>query len=93
MAHAGAVGRLARVLVGRGGSGAVHARKVLDSGSAGRAPTFAGRGRGLEQGVAMGSFRGTQATSWTCWFMPLVQVGTRWHGGGHAMPLLLRLGF
>ena len=49
VAHAGAVGRLVRVLVGRGGGGAVRARKVLDSGSADRAPTFAGRGRGLEQ--------------------------------------------
>ena len=47
VAHAGVVGRLARVLVGRGGGGAVRARKVLDSGSADRAPMFAGRGRGL----------------------------------------------
>ena len=42
--------RLGRVLVGRGGGGAVHAHRVFDCGSAGRAPVTAGRGGGQEQG-------------------------------------------
>ena len=46
VAHAGVVGRLGMVLVGRGDGGAVHARKVLDSGSAGSATASAGRVRG-----------------------------------------------
>ena len=58
MAHAGAVERLARVLVGRGGRGAVRARRVLDSGSAGRAPANAGREGGQEQRLGMGKLQG-----------------------------------
>ena len=49
-----AVGRLGMVLVGRGGGGAVHAHRVFDCGSAGRAPATAGRGGGQEQGGRAG---------------------------------------
>ena len=46
VACAAAVGRLGMVLVGRGDGGAVHARKVLDSGSGCGATASAGRVRG-----------------------------------------------
>ena len=39
-------GALGRMLVGRGGCGAVRARRVFDTRSAGRAPPIAGRGGG-----------------------------------------------
>ena len=46
------------MLTRRGGGGAVHAHKVLDSDMAGKAPATAGSGVGQEQGDRAGGSQG-----------------------------------
>ena len=75
VARAGAVGRLGRVLVGRGGCGAcVPAGCSTRCWPAELRRMRAGEGA-LARGVGMGSLRGTVAASWTCWLLGLVRVG------------------
>ena len=82
------------VLVGRGDGGAVHARKVLDSGSAGSSLAIAGRGGGPG---AMGWLGVVQGDTGKVQDMVVQWIAAGWEqvGMGVACPwhCMLRLGF